>query len=118
VEDGYVTARRGLEWIDPRLFEGRRVLRVRDLALPGEGAELLGPSAPHGLDQLGLRVADEVLEGRRFAVLLAHEDQGQEGREQQQRPGQLLLLEAEQAAEALAQQTVAHLIVVLNRDDE
>jgi hypothetical protein len=63
-------------------------------------------------------VAHEVLERVRLAVLLAHEQQRHVAREQEQRRRELLALERHERGEALAERAVAHLVVVLRRDDE
>ena len=73
---------------------------------------------PHDPYQARVGVADEVLEGRSLAILLAHEQQRNERREQDRAGGQLELLERHQLAQAFATHSVPHLVVVLRKDHE
>src|SRR2546426_10901736 len=61
-------------------------------------------------------MVDEVLEGGRLTVLLAHEQQGDERRKDGDSRRELQSLEADQTAQALAQHAVSHLVVVLGED--
>ena len=61
-------------------------------------------------------MVDEILEGGRLTVLLAHEQQGDERRKDGDSRRELQSLEADQTAQALAQHAVSHLVVVLGED--
>ena len=66
--------------------EGLRVGGVRDVT--GHGQVLGQPAAPHRLEESGVTVIDEVGERGGLAVLLTHEEEGDAGRQQQQRCGE------------------------------
>jgi hypothetical protein len=80
--------------------------------------ELAAPAAPHGLAQRGVAVVHEVEEGRRLAVLLAHEEERQVRGAQGERGGQPELLGTVQGREPLASRPVSDLVVVLGTDHE
>ena len=71
------------------------------------------PPLAHGLRQLRVGVAREVVERRGLAVLLAHEQQRHERREQHQRRRQLGGLRVDQRGQPAAAGPVADLVVVL-----
>ena len=94
------------------------VLRVRSLPLPGEGAELLTAAAAHRLDELRVRVADEIRKRRGLPVFLAHEQEGKVWGQQDRGGQELQGLEGQQGRGALAEQAVADLVVILAEHHE
>src|SRR5258708_36947417 len=68
--------------LQSRSKESVLVLRIRNLFFPFKRRKLFTPAAAHSLDQLSVGMTGEVLKGRSLAVLFAHENQGDEGREQ------------------------------------
>ena len=90
----------------------RRFLRARELR------ELGAPSAPHRLDQRGIRVVDEVRERARLAVLLAHEEQWEERRAQHGGGGDPQPIVVHDGAQPIPDRTVSDLVVVLGEHDE
>src|SRR3954454_13631902 len=99
-----------------RALESLLRLRVRRLLPPAEGREFLLAPLPHGPDEVRVRMVDEVEERRRLAILLPHEEERQERREDHRARGELQALEIHQDREALALHAVARLIVVLAAD--
>src|SRR5712691_8417749 len=104
--------------VDLAAQERLLVLRVGDLAGPGEGRELLAPTLAHGLHQRRVAVADEVLERLGRGPLLALEEQGERGRERGQRRGDAQAAGRSERGQPLAARAVADLVVVLRRDHE
>ena len=88
--------------------------------IPGarDRRELARPTRAHALVELRVRVVGEVQERRRLAVLLAHEQQGHERREQHDAGDELDRLEAHERRQPLAERPVADLVVVLGVHDE
>ncbi len=100
------------------LLEGFRILRVRGLARPVEGGELLFPSLADRLHHPVLGEADKEAKGGGLPVFLAHEDQRQKGAGEQKPRGQLVRLKGEERGKAIPLHAVAHLVVVLGVDHE
>ena len=80
---------------------------------PANRETLLYAAADH-LDQLRIRMADEIMKRRAFAVFFAHEQQGYERREDHTAAASFSP-RRRLAAQPFAFQTVADLIVVLSR---
>ena len=93
-------------------------LRVRWLIRPLRAGKLGSTPVADHLDQLRIRMADEIRKRRGFPVFFTHEQQGYERRQEHHRRGQLQPFEGDQAAEPIAFETVSHLIVVLGADHE
>src|SRR5687768_2203461 len=104
--------------IQSRSLERFRRLRIRDIVAPAELLELLPSPFAHGLDELRVSVAHEVLKGIRLTVLLAHEEQRNVWGQEQERGREPAFRQAHQRGDAIAERTVAHLIVILNADHE
>lgn len=104
--------------VEPGVEERGLVLRIWRRALPCEGGEFALAATADGLDEVDVGVADKVEEGRGFAVLLAHEEQRQEWREDDGGGGELELLEGGERGETFAEHAIADLIVILNADGE
>ena len=98
--------------------EGRLVLRVGHLALPGEVGELLAPSAADRLDEVGVAVGRDVRERVRLGVLLAHEQHRHVRQGEQQRRGGLACLERGEVGQPVPGRAVADLVVVLQAGHE
>ena len=79
--------------VDFRLLECFVRLRIGYVALPAEVGELITAAFADGLDQLRVGMADEVEKRRCLPLLLAHEQQGNIGRQQHQARRELLFLE-------------------------
>ena len=58
------------------LLKGGLGLWIGSFALPFKGRKLHLATEPYRFDQVRIGVADEIEKGRRFSVLLAHEQQG------------------------------------------
>src|SRR5262245_59869284 len=104
--------------VEPRAHERRRLARMRYRALPREAGELLGAALTHGFGETAVEERREELKRRRLAVFLAHEQERDRGRRQQQPGRQLHPLERCDRAQPVAQRAVADLIVILYADDE
>src|SRR5690606_34236862 len=97
--------------------EGLRVLRVGHLAgEAGEVPELLPSPLAHERPQLRVVVGEE-LKGRGGGPLLAHEQERQLGREEEEGRGRTVGGRRDVVGEAVAGRPIAHLVVVLDADD-
>ena len=92
------------------------ILGIRWLGGPSEGGEFLSTPSPHRLDEGPVGVAYEVRKGRRLPVFLAHEEEGNEGREQYDSRGKLHSFQTDQLAQAFPLHPVSHLVMVLRED--
>ena len=93
-------------------------MRIRWFARPFESRKFVHSPAPHGFDQSGIGVIDEIQERGSFAVLVAHEYQRNVWRQQHQRLSNFERLEGDEMTEALSEHPVADLIVICRIDDE
>src|SRR5690242_66522 len=89
------------------------VLWVRNTHLPSKSGKLLATSAPYGLHKFGILVTDEVLERGRLAVLLPHEEHGNEWRHQRNARRQFQRFESDEIRHALAGCSISNLIMIL-----
>ena len=101
-----------------RAVEGGGIVRVGHLTLPAKEANSARRPSRTAAIERRVAVAGEILEGLRLAVLLAHEEERHEGREEHRRRRQFLPLIRDDVAEAVARRAVADLIVILGADDE
>ncbi len=112
------TGRLALLRVQPGAAEGFFRLGVRRMVLPAEGCELRAPPPADRVDQCRVGVAHEVGKGRRFAVLLAHEDQREVGGQQDDPRRQFEGFEGDETAQAVAMHAVADLVVILSEYDQ
>ncbi len=96
--------------------KGVRVLWIGHVASPVERGKFFPPPLAHRLDQGRVGVANEILERCRLAVLLAHEEQRNEWREQHGSGGEPLPRRGQCRTETVAQAPIADLVVVLGED--
>ena len=104
--------------IELRPLEGVDVLGIRRRLAHSQAGKLGLPPGAYRLDQVWVIMIGEVEEGVRLAVLLAHEEERDEGREEDGGRGQFPLGQGEEVGEPFAAGTVADLVVVLGEDDE
>src|SRR5262245_30017856 len=91
-----------------RELERRLGLRVGKLALPGERGELLATALADGFGEVGVGVRGEEQEWRRLAVLLAHEQQRDERRQDDRGRRDLERVERDELGQSLAEHPVAN----------
>src|SRR6266545_4500964 len=101
-----------------RLQECRFVLRIENRALPLEGSKLLASAAAHRLDQVGVRMADEKWKRRGLAVLFAHKNQWNKGRQDYGCGGKLERFETDTVGQTISARAISHLIMILRKHDE
>ena len=119
VQDTGVGLTRQLMPIEPRTHVCGRVLRVWDLfGGPAEGRELRPAPFADGPTQLRILVIGKVLERCGGAPLLALEQQGDEGRGEDEGGSDLQAARAEEMAAALPLGAVTNLIMVLQVAEE
>src|SRR5206468_1669648 len=94
------------------------ILRIGNLALPMEGGKFLAPAAAYRLDQLGVRMADEKWKRRGFAVLFAHKNQWNKGRQDYGCGGKLERFETDTVGQTISARAISHLIMILRKHDE
>src|SRR5918992_2470889 len=95
-----------LRAIESRAGECRLGCWIGHGVCPAEGGELLLTALADGLDELRVPVTDEVLKRICLAILLAHKDQRDVRRQEQQRGGQLELIGGHERRQAVARRTV------------
>ncbi len=87
--------------IEPRAFESLLVLRIRNVF--SNRRPRIPPAAHAGpLRPDRIAMAGEILKGRRFAVLFAHEEHGTNGESKRYAGRKLLRFETYQCAESFA----------------
>src|SRR5690242_15052533 len=99
-----------------RGFESGLRLRIGPFTLPLAGAKFFRAAATYGFCERRITVTGEVEEGRRLAILFAHEEQRNKGGEQSGARGKLEAFEVHNTAETIAQRAIPYLIVILRAD--
>src|SRR5690606_3505245 len=126
-QQGAVTVPPGIRSIARHRLQTTRLpslLRIRVRYLPVvrlvKAGELGTPTFSNQRGKFGIREASEVQEGRIGALFFSHENQGNEGAEQLQRHGRLerARLVAAQGRQAFAVGAIAHLVMVLQEENE
>jgi hypothetical protein len=97
-------------------FEGRGVGRIPDRTVVP--VMFIGAPAANGVEQIGITVVDEIGEGSGLAILLSHEEEWDAWSKQQQGSGQPQPIEWDEHAQTGSVGPIAHLVVVLVKDDE
>src|SRR5260370_20096236 len=92
-------------------------LRVGNLSTPAKSRKFLGTSLAHSFHQCRIAVADKILKWRNFAVFFAHKEQWNVGSQKYGAGGELQLLERRSLSQAVTEQTVADLVMILGKDD-
>ena len=93
-------------------------LRVRHFLISVEPRKLCPAAVSDGFTQPRVGMLGEVEEGRRFPVLLPHEQQWNEGREQYSSSGQFLRFESKQRAVSFSPASIPDLIMILRKNDQ
>ena len=83
-----------------------------------EGGKFLAPAAAYRLDQLGVRMADEKWKRRGLAVLFAHKNQWNKGRQDYGCGGKLERFETDTVGQTISARAISHLIMILRKHDE
>src|SRR5579863_3155379 len=90
-------------------------LRVGNFATPAKSRKFFCPPFTHSFHQSQVAVAHEIQKWCALAILLAHEEQRNIRSEQNHAGSKLQLFERRRLSQAIAEQAIADLIVILRK---